>query len=340
MTGSESAAPGSSTARVGRAKLLAFAVALMLGALGVGLLALPGTDATPTPRSTASSPKIVSLSPAITQWVMQLGHADALVGVGDGDAVAPAGRPSVGTFFDVDLERLAGLAPTVVLAATAPAKLPPALRAAAERDGVALAAWPYPATLDEAVAVGRKVGGALGDAAAGAAAAAALRQRLEAVGNAVAGQAPVRTLLLFSTEPLMACGVGTVHDELLTLAGGVNVLDAEAGTAPTLDRELLRGLAPDAVLVMRPGAAPQGGDDDPRLAMLAGLGLPAVANGRVVLLNDPAVLLSGPAMDTTAVSFAVALHPQRAEAVAEAYAAVSGLPLALPPTGSRPGGQP
>ena len=79
MTGSESAAPGSGTARVGRAKLLAFAVALMLGALGVGLLALPGTDATPTPRSTASSPKIVSLSPAITQWVMQLGHADALL---------------------------------------------------------------------------------------------------------------------------------------------------------------------------------------------------------------------------------------------------------------------
>ena len=197
MTGSESSAPGA-----GRAKVVAVVVAL--GALCVGILALSGTDATPT--SAETSPRVVSLSPAITQWVMQLGHADALVGVGDGDAVAPAGRPSVGTFFEVDLERLAGLAPTVVMAATAPAKLPPALRAAAERDRFVLAAWPYPATLDEAVAVGRKVGGALGDAAAGAEAAVALRQRLGAVGNAVAGQAPVRTLLLFSTEPLMACG--------------------------------------------------------------------------------------------------------------------------------------
>lgn len=328
---------GSGRTQSGRA----WAVALTLGALCVGLLALTGRDDGPSPAGDELRPRVVSLSPAVTQWITELGHADTLVAVGDGDAFAPrggtSGVPSVGTFFDVDLERLAGVRPTAVLTATATDKLPQAVRTAAERDGFVLDARPYPATLGEAVAFGRFVGAALGDADQGEAAAAALHARLGAVAGAVAGRQPVRALMLFSTRPLQACGVGTVHDELLTLAGGENVLDAAAGTAPTLDRELLRGLAPEVILLMRPGAAPQE-ENDPRLAALAGLGLPAVDAGRVVLLNDPAVLLPGPTVDTTAVSFAVALHPERALAVAEAYASASGLPKVTGPAG--PAGRP
>jgi len=325
MTWGEFSVLGSGPTRAVRA----WAAALTLGALCVGLLSLPGRE-TP-PRDVGSQPRLISLSPAVTQWIAELGHADALVGVGDGDEVAPPDTPSVGTFFDVDLERLAGLAPTAVLAATAPEKLPAALRAAADRDGFALAAWDYPATLADALAFGRGVGAALGDAEGGEGAARTLRRRLDAVAGAVTGRPPVRVLLLFAAEPPQACGVGTVHDELLSLVGGVNVLGSDAGTAPTLDRELLRGLAPDVVFLMRPGAAPQQARDDPRFGALVGLGLPAFDNGRVVLLNDPAVLLPGPTMCSTAVSFAVALHPERVIAVAEAYAAASGPPWTLVP---------
>ena len=304
--------------RAGRA----WAVALTLGVLAVGLLWVSGREgATATSSATnASGPRLVSLSPAITQWITELGHADALVAVGDGDAFAPRGLPSVGTFFDVDLERLAGVRPTAVLSATARDKLPPALRAAAARDGFALDAWPFPRTLDEATAFGRRVGAALDDAERGAAASVALRKRLDAVASAVAGRPRVRALMLFSLEPMRACGAGTVHHELLRLAGGENVLDQAAGPAPVLDRELLRGLAPDVVLLMRPGVSPREASDSF-----------TSDTARVVRLSDPAVLLPGPTMDTTAVSFAVALHPERARAVAEAYAEASGLPRAEQP---------
>ena len=332
MTGGESGV--AEGARRGLRRVLGVAFALIVGGGVVVLLGrlggAPGPGANPgvVPAAADGVDRVVSLSPAITQWVLELGRADTLVGVGDGDAFAPQGVPSVGTFFDVDLERLAGLMPTRVLAATAPEKLPAALRAAAERGGFALNAHRYPASLDDALAVGGRVGAALGDAAGGIARSVALRGRLNAVARAVAGRPPVRALLLFSTQPLQACGAGTVHDELLRLAGGVNVFDATAGTAPTLDRELLRGLAPKVVFLMRPGAAPGRDAGDPRLAGLGGLEARAGVAGRVVLLHDPAVLLAGPTMDTTAVSFAVALHPERARAVAQAYAQASGLPVA------------
>lgn len=308
-----------------------WATALAVGALTVGLFWLADRQgqATHSPAPTPSVPSlgVVSLSPAITQWITALGQAHTLVAVGDGDVMAPRGTPSVGTFVDVDLERLAGLKPSVVLAATAPEKLPRALRDAAGRGGFRVEAWDYPTTLEAAMAFGPHVGGALGNPEGGAALAHTLGARLDAVAGAVAGRPRVRTLLLFSVEPLQACGAGTVHDTLLSVAGGVNVLAASAGSAPTLDRELLRGLAPDVILLMRPGAAPLSGRNDPRLAALGGQGLPAVDQGKVVLLNDPAVLLPGPTVDHTAVSFAVALHPQRALAVAQAYAAVGDLPV-------------
>ena len=59
--------------------------------------------------------------------------------------------PSVGTFADIDLERLAVLEPTAVLAMTDPGKLPAALTAAATNRGFTLRARAYPKTLDEAL---------------------------------------------------------------------------------------------------------------------------------------------------------------------------------------------
>ncbi len=305
------------------------AAALAVVALTVGLFwwADRQDSATTGPELTPSLPRygVVSLSPAITQWVTALGRASTLVAVGDGDAMAPLGTPSVGTFMDVDLERLAGLRPSVVLAATAPEKLPPALSGAAARGGFEIHAWDYPGTLEAAMAFGPHVGEALGDLKGGAALADTLRAQLDAVAGAVDGRPRVRTLLLFSLEPLQACGVGTVHDALLARAGGVNVLPPSAGSAPTLDREMLRGLAPEAIVLMRPNAAALSGRHDPRLMGFGSQGLAAVDQGKVVLLNDPAVLLPGPKMDQTAVALAVALHPDRAVAVAQGHATASSL---------------
>ncbi|MEE9405362.1 MAG: hypothetical protein V3V20_10745, partial [Algisphaera sp.] len=143
------------------------------------------------------------------------------------------------------------------------------------------------------------------------------------------GRPLVRTLLVFSTHPLQACGRGTVHDDLLKIAGGENVLAANAGTAPTLDQEMLLRLAPDVVLLLRPKAKAMAKDAGvPSLESdVSGDGIDGLSGLRdgalrVVHLDDPAVLLAGPSVDLTAVSMALVLHPSRAAKVAEAYAQV------------------
>lgn len=126
-----------------------------------------------------------------------------------------------------------------------------------------------------------------------------------------------RVLLVIGTEPAVrASGPGTVMHELLTrYAGGENAaipsrvipristgkkipqlkplpsID-QIGTAPTFDREGLLLASPEVILILSPGApALKPIDEDPRLRDFRGLDIPAVTKGRIVLIDDPMILL-------------------------------------------------
>lgn len=263
--------------------------------------------------------RIVSLSPAITQVVIELGLADALVAVGDYDDLAPRGVPSLGRFNDLDLERLTTLAPTHVLAMTGQASLPPRVTELGEAGRFVLSDFEYPNDIAAAMKLTREVGVALDRAARTDAMAVAVETQLETIAEMTAARTRPRALLVFSTGPVMVSGPGTVNDELLRIAGGTNAAADARLTAVTYDREALRALAPDVLFLMKPGAEPLAGPGDPRLDVFRGLDLPAMRDGRVYLLNDPAVLLPGPSLATTAVSMSVALHPVLAKPIAEVF---------------------
>jgi len=144
--------------------------------------------------------------------------------------------------------------------------------------------------------------------------------RLAALGRVTAGLPKPDTLLVLGTGPVMASGPGTVHDELLAFAGGLNAAAGAAVTAPTYDREALLAIAPEVILLLRPGDPPLE-PDDPRLDGFAGLPVPAVRDGRIVLLGDPLVLLPSTSMVRVAGAMARALHPDQAAAIDAALAA-------------------
>jgi len=116
-----------------------------------------------------------------------------------------------------------------------------------------------------------------------------------------------------------------VHDELLAFAGGVNAAAEAVVTAPEYDRESLLALQPQVILMLQPGA-PQLQEDDPRLSAFAGLPIPAIQNGRVVVLNDPLVLLPSTSVTDVCALMAKAIHPDLAEEIDLAIAeqAVAG----------------
>ncbi|MEO1237948.1 MAG: ABC transporter substrate-binding protein [Planctomycetota bacterium] len=227
--------------------------------------------------------------------------------------------------MDLDLERLATLAPTHVLATTGQVGLPTRVVEMAERRRIVLADLVYPNDLEEALGLIEAVGAALGRANRGAALAGRVRAELDGIAAltsaaaAEEGEGLPGVLMVFSTSPVMASGSGTVNDAVLRIAGGENAAGSSGGgvgvSAPIFDREGLRAAAPDVLVLMMPGAEPLSGVDDARLDVFRGLGLPAMEEERVVLLNDPGVLLPGPSVSVTAASLAVALRPGLAEGV-------------------------
>ncbi|MEM1027563.1 MAG: ABC transporter substrate-binding protein [Planctomycetota bacterium] len=263
--------------------------------------------------------RIVSLAPAITHVLIELGLQDAIVAVGDYDDLAPVDTPSLGRFIDLDLEQLTTLAPSHVLAMTGQAKLPQRVYQMSERGRFKLADMSYPGSVDQVLDSIQQIGQALGREERTSQMISEMRYQLDAFAELTADRDRPSTLMLFSLDPIYASAPNTVNDELLRIAGGRNVVVETKVTAPVYDREALRALAPEVIFLLLPGQPPLGGPDDTRLDSLRGLGLPAVENDRVYLLNDPTILHAGPSVVTTAVSMAVALHPDLAEPIAEVF---------------------
>jgi ABC-type Fe3+-hydroxamate transport system substrate-binding protein len=134
-----------------------------------------------------------------------------------------------------------------------------------------------------------------------------LEAQFQAVRKRVSARPPVRTLLSMS-DPQFVAGGGTVLDDVLQIAGGTNVVGGEFNNYPTLDRERILTLNPDAVLSLMPGASEQELHENKRFweGMTQ---VSAVAKGRVYQLTEPHLLLHGYNLGQVAEIFAQKLHP-------------------------------
>jgi ABC-type Fe3+-hydroxamate transport system substrate-binding protein len=276
----------------------------------------------PSPPSDAGAMRIVCLSPALTQMIIDLDMTHALVGVGPHDVAAPPGMPVVGTYTEVNLEALASVAPTHVLLQAGISGPPSVLVERATAGRFKLVAYPYPTTMldvadtlhpqDDALPTG--VGAFLDRSDQAAALRDRMLSQIEAIRRLTAPRPRVRTLMVIYTLPLTVSGGGTVLNDMLEAAGGVNVAP-QGATAPALDREKLLGINPDAVLLLI-GGGPLGPlDQDDRIAPLRGPGLTAYATGRIYKIDDPQAVLPTTTMPRVIAAMTRALHPDLADAI-------------------------
>ncbi|MCC6646830.1 MAG: ABC transporter substrate-binding protein [Polyangiaceae bacterium] len=243
--------------------------------------------------------RVVSLSPSTTEAVYALGAGARLVGRSRYcDYPAEAARlPAVGGYVDPNLEAILALRPRLVTGARGPAG--PALRDRLAALGVETY-FPPTESVAEIDAMLRGLGARLGVEAG------PLCERVSAELDLVrerARRAPhPRALLLFGVTPVVAAGPGSFADELLTIAGGINVVAGTTTAAyPTLDLERVLTLDPDVVL---DAATEEHGDARLSSAWRA---VRAVRERRVVALSDPAVLRPGPRVGRGAARIAAAL---------------------------------
>lgn len=294
-----------------------FAILAMLG--GVSACAeskSTGTTDTddfgaPLPRDASAAARVVSLNPAATEIIYAIGAESHLVGRSRWDEFPAAAKalPSLGDGIKPNVEAVLAAKPTlVVLYATADNR--PAADAFA-RAGVKTLAVRVD-RIAQFYALVHTLGVALGEPQRAQTVSDSVRATLDRVSATVnrlvpAAERPTVVWPVWLTPP-MVIGAGSYMDELLTIAGAVNVFHDQPGPSPQVSVEEIIARNPAKVVTSESRAA------ELRASPTWGA-LPAITRGAIAL-DDPK-LAGRPSvvLGMAAVQLARALHPQLADSI-------------------------
>ena len=274
-------------------------------------LALACSRPAPPPATGPAVKTVASLVPAATDLLIGMGAADRIVAVSTFDAdPAVKGLPRVGDYQTIDWEQLAALRPAVMVVQYGVDRVPPGLMSRAAGLGIEVVNVKFDRLEDVFQQVERL--GEAADLTVGASAFSnRLRGQLQAVRSRVKGRPAVPTLLTLDAKAALSAGPGTYLDDVLTVAGGRNVLGEDRGGYPQIDREILLALRPAAVVQLMPAAPPQSLAEAAKTWSQLPT-LPAVRDRRIYPMTDPWVLLPGAHVGDLAEQMAAALHPEAA----------------------------
>jgi ABC-type Fe3+-hydroxamate transport system substrate-binding protein len=236
----------------------------------------------------AAARRIVSLVPSLTEALFALGLGERVVGVTDWcvhPAPQVASLPKVGGTKNPSLERIAELAPELVIANREENR---------QRDVEALRSrgfdvWvTYPRSVAEAAALLRELAGLGADPEAAARVLGPIERTLAARAEPHAASAVFCPIW---KDPWMAVGGDTYADDLLRVCGGRNVFaDRPERRYPIVDLEQIEAAAPEVILLPD---EPYAFGPREREALLR-LPLPAARTGRVHLIDGTLVSWYGP----------------------------------------------
>ncbi len=249
------------------------------------LLAIGCDKPAPPVALTPKVETVVSLSPAGTNLLAHTNANLKIIGVSAYEAndTLKATLPVVGDYERVDWEKLAELKPTYLLVQGKPDRLPSGLTQRCNDLGIALINIQIDRLSDIDVAIDT-----IRDAAG---AARVLRPSIEIYITNRIGKptsSPVPAMILISENGKYVIGKDNFIDDLLTLAGGQNVITS-AGY-PTIDQELFLTLKPEVIFVLLPSATDEVVKRTIETLHQA-VAVPAIKNKRVIAITRNDVLL-------------------------------------------------
>jgi len=220
------------------------------------------------------------------------------------DHPASAGLPSIGGGLDPSLEVLVGLGIDLVLMVEA--RETPALAERLAELGVRVAHFPTQ-TLPDMYETIELLGGELGLEQSADSLASAIRDGLDEVAARVAAEEPVSVMYVVWSDPPMTTGGETFIDEVIRISGGRNVFADAPIQWPTVGFESIVDRDPEIVLW------PDGDVttlDKERLRDTPGWReVPAVREGRIILVDGDLFGRPGPNVVAAARRLAALLHP-------------------------------
>ena len=284
-------------------------------AILVGVLSCAGVQASSTDQGQPSAvpERIITIAPNSAEIISALGAGDRVVGVSKFCVYPPElqQRPRVGGLFDPDLEKIITLRPDLVV-----------LRGKSEAVEQLCQDLGVPVyhdrteKLDDVATCIRELGQRLGRTKEAEALVKDFRARLESIRQRVKGRRRPRVLLTVSRQPdrlanILTTGRGTFLDEMLALAGGVNVFGHLDMAYPQISAEGMITHRPDVIIELMPEVTLTPALKHQMLGQWAQLGsIPAVSNGRVYFLTDEHCLIPSPRYADIIDQVSRLLHPE------------------------------
>lgn len=271
----------------------------------VGLIGSAACDRA-TEATTGPAGTVASLVPAATDLLIAMGAKDHLVAVSNYDSRdATAGLPRVGDYQQTDWEKIAGLRPALMVIQVAPSRLPAGFVQRTDSMGIRLVNVQIN-RLDDIFSTSLKLGEAIDEDEFARQLNLRIRSTLDEVERRVAKFPRQRVLLCRDETAVYVVGRDNFVDDLLTIAGGENVIRGD-NPWPSIDPEKLVALDPDVIIQLLPDA-PQQVLDRAKQTWATMAQLRAVKSGRVHVVTDWYALQPGARVGDLAETFAKLIH--------------------------------
>jgi iron complex transport system substrate-binding protein len=228
----------------------------------------------------ADPQRLVALAPSITEIIYALGRQDRLKGVSRFSDFPPGVEklPKVGSYNQLDVERIVALAPDLCIGI----KDGNPLAVVEQLDSLGIPVFAVNAVdMESTLKSIQAVGDALSAGPRARAIVADMRRRIRKVAETAnrAARKP-RVFVQIGVTPIVSVGNGTFINELITLAGGVNVA-AGPSPYPRFSVEQVIALAPDVLVITSMARATV--FEEVKAGWMKWPAIPAVANQSVFI---------------------------------------------------------
>jgi len=261
----------------------------------------------------ATPQRIVAIAPNSAEVICALGACEHIVGVSKFCVYPPEllDRPKVGGLSDPDLERIAALRPDLLVMR--------GKNEALERLCEDLQIPIYKDETDTLPGIEnclRELGKHLGLIDRATVIAKEFHERIEAIRSRNAGKLKPRVLLTVSRQPdrlsnVLTTGKGTFLDQMIEVAGGVNVFGHLDMIYPQVSPEGMLAQQPEVIIELMPGLKLTDALKEQMIGQWKQLGsIPAVSNHRIYVLTDENGLIPSPRYVEIIDKVSRLLHPE------------------------------
>ena len=253
--------------------------------------------------------RIVSMAPNLTEILFALGLDEEIVGVTLFSDYPAAAREKnrVGTFWQPNIEAVVAARPTVVVTLGIPGQKNLAERL--KRIGYHSLTVNIE-TVDELFEAITQIGIVTGKQRRAAEVINGMKQKLKALSALVETTEKVRVLWVVQREPLRVAGRDTFMNEMIEMAGGENAIGPTVYQYPPIGAEQVIASRPEVIIEPIMGQGDLSAQKDSALRYWSKFrNVPAVANGRVVVIPGGIVSRLGPRLYEGTETIARCLKP-------------------------------